>query len=106
MTVTPTPVPPGKDHRYRIVRLQGSLKGTVTATALTVLRDDGATALWDIDITAAGPFDFDLAAALGGLQVPRDDTTPATNPGTFTVTLGAGGASVVGKLNVIYALEF
>lgn len=101
-TATP-PHPPGNNHRFRVLRIQGSLKGTVTPTSLQLLGDD-ATVLWDVDVSAAGPFDFSLADALGGLSIPRNEAQ--ANPGLFSVVLGSGGAAVVGKVNVIYALEF
>lgn len=50
---------------------------------------DGATVIFDIDITRGGP---------GSLQFNNDGRSSPGN--ALTVTLAAGGAGIVGKLNV------
>lgn len=75
----------GKSHR--LTALAVSYSAAPTAGRVTI--SDGATVVFEVDITAAGPLSVPLPQ--GGLQ--------GTAGAAMTVTLGAAGAGVVGKVN-------
>jgi hypothetical protein len=76
---------PGTAQRWRILRVIASL-GSASAIAALTITDDRGVALIDVDGNSCG----------AGNPVP----------GIFTVSLAAGGAGIVGKVNIVYTLEF
>lgn len=76
-------------QRRIINAVQWSYTAAPTGGRLTI--SDGTTR-FDVDITAAGPGGF-------GLCIPGDAGTEVV------ITLAAGGAGIVGKLNVQSSLE-
>ncbi len=70
--------------------LQWSYNGTPTGGKLTI--DIGGTTEFEVDIVTGGPGGFGIELAGAANQ-------------TVTITLAAGGAGVVGKLNVQYTTE-
>lgn len=75
----------GKSHR--LTSLAVSYSAAPTGGRVTV--SDGGTVVFEVDVTAAGPVSVPLPG--GGLQ--------GTANTAMTVTLAAGGAAVIGKVN-------
>lgn len=75
--------------RHAITQIKGSYNATATAPTIKVEDGAGNTVFQQDLAVAAGPFALDFTPALAG----------SINT-ALIVTLGAGGAAVVGKLNV------
>ena len=73
--------------RHVLTKLVWSYSGAPTGGRLTVV--DGATTVFDIDISAAGPGSIGLMA-------------PMSLNSAMAVTLAAGGVGITGKLQFYY----
>mgnify|MGYP001603033601 CR=1 FL=1 len=77
--------------RHVVDKIFGSYSAAPTGGLLTIsLTVLGTAVSFLVTITAAGPFDFDFPVPLQG-----DDNT------AITITLAAGGGTVVGKVNAL-----
>ena len=76
-------------NRHHVVEVIASYSGTPTGGRLTSTGLAGDQL--DVDVTASGPAPISFPPVTGA------------GSGAVTFTLAAGGAGVVGKLNVIYA---
>lgn len=82
---------PPASNRLRLKYVVASYSAAPTAGLLTI--SDGVNVNWEIDMPNAGPLvlpDLDLQCAAGA---------------AITITLSAGGASVVGKVNAYATFE-
>jgi hypothetical protein len=75
------------DERHRLTMLTYSYNAAPTGGVLTVT--DGATGVFGMDIVAAGP---------GSVPLPAGGIIGTVNT-AMTITLGAAGAAVTGKLS-------
>jgi hypothetical protein len=70
-------------------QIHGSYSGAAPAGGNLKVEDGAGNTVWQVDVTAQGPFEFTFTPPLiGGRNT------------ALVVTLAAGGASCVGKLNV------
>lgn len=85
---TATKAAGGAGKQHRCFSVSGSFSAA-PAAAVQLQLLDGATVLQNWDITAAGPFHFSFPLGING----------STNT-AMSATLGAGGAAIVGKVNL------
>lgn len=91
---TATVVAPGPDFRWRILKVSASYTGTGVEGVLQI--KSGTTVLWELGVNADSGVIEDFLVA-GGLQCGANEAA--------TATLSAGGASVVGRVNLLVAVE-
>lgn len=91
---TATIATPGSALRWRILKVSATYTGSGPEGVLQIL--SGASVLWELGVDPNGGVLEDFIAA-GGLQCNANQAAAAT--------LSAGGVGVVGRVNLLVALE-
>lgn len=91
MATAATPTVPPTDRRWRAHHVTVSYSGAPTGGKLQIL--SGATVLWDVDVPSTFVSErFELPLRANANEV-------------LSAVLSAGGAAIVGKVNLLFSLE-